>query len=164
MRTTENSEQWQKGTVFWAVKVSSAHLRATWKKAGDLSCLCNGQLGQFNLTLKNAPFRDLALFLPVCECPRVCGLCFLGMTRSRLHHQHKYSANSCSWWEQSGHVSQHTWHLSHYVPACLLQCLPRGQHCCLSLAWAGKGKILLSSWQRNTAAHQRQQCFLNCIP
>lgn len=92
---------------------------------------------------------DSALSLPVCEHPRVCGLPLLGVTRSHLHHQHKYSVNSCSWWEQSRHVSWHTWHLGHPVPAWLLQHLPRGQHCCSSLAWASKGKILLSCWQQN---------------
>lgn len=50
------------------------------------------------------------------------------------------------------------WHLSHPVPAWLLQHLTRGQHLYLSHAWASKGKILLSCW------HQRHKCSFNSIP
>lgn len=53
------------------------------------------------------------------------------------------------------------WHLSHPVPAWLLQHLPRGQHLCLSLAWASEGKTLLSCGHH---VHQRHKCFLNSIP
>lgn len=83
-----------------------------------------------------------------CQCVNIpeCGLPLLGVTRSHLHHRHKQSANSCSWQEQSHCVLAHM-HLSNPLPAWLLQHLPRGQHCCPSLAWASKGKILLSCYQ-----------------
>lgn len=140
------------------MKVSAVRFRATCKKVGDLSCLCNGQLSQFNLTLENAIFGGSALFLPMCERPRLCGLPLLGVTRSHLHHRHKYSVNSFSWWEQSRHVSQHTGHcFSPYQEANIAASPLLGQ---------ARARFCLAAGNKLgcTSVHQRHKSFLNCIP
>lgn len=62
---------------------------------------------------------------------------------------------------RDSHTVRTVWHLSHPVPTWLLQHLTRGQHLYLPLAWASKGKILLSCCHH---VHQRHKCSFNSIP